>query len=519
MPIGSQTYPHRQMIVDGKFPELLKMLKGIGVGSIELCSALGYKEFASLSDAKQVKRIIADAGLTCESAHFSMNELRTTHEQAVAWAKEIGITQMVTATLGMPPKGAPVDMDYVKKAADEYNQIAAVSAKAGLQQGLHNETFEVAMVDGQRVYDLLFGLLDPALVKFQFQMSTINAGLVGADYFTKYAGRFNSMHVQDIDMNAPLPPPPPDADVEDAATARRPSVGKGTIDWVEDVHRGEEGRREELLRRADLGADRAERRVSQDAQRAVASCRPRAPPRRPAQARGHPPRDPAIPAGYCGVFIASCSAIDRLQTRDRIVPLCAHTHADRRPVCEAGAELELSCRQPFPEWRLHVQSFANRGCHQPFANGKEHLPVARLLREPRRRHRSLAGPLGDVVLGQDAPSTESQPGVDAGHPTLAVGCRPTRERQSNDGPAGPEDVEFGQRATARLPVAGWLGARRGVHERHELIPLSADGHLQLGRRIVVPEPVARPDEQASSGTLTPIGNWSTPAAKSRPFAG
>jgi hypothetical protein len=72
LPIGSQTYPHRQMIVDGKFPDLLKTLKDIGVERIELCSALGYKEFASLSDAKQTKKIIGDHGLKCESAHFSM---------------------------------------------------------------------------------------------------------------------------------------------------------------------------------------------------------------------------------------------------------------------------------------------------------------------------------------------------------------------------------------------------------------------------------------------------------------
>src|SRR5215212_8619655 len=63
MPIGSQTYPHRQMIVDGKFPELLKMLKDIGVEQIEMCSALGYKEFASLADAKQTRKLISDHGL------------------------------------------------------------------------------------------------------------------------------------------------------------------------------------------------------------------------------------------------------------------------------------------------------------------------------------------------------------------------------------------------------------------------------------------------------------------------
>ena len=39
-------------------------------------------------------------------------------------------------------------------------------------------------------------LLDPKLVKFQFQVSTIAHGFDAAEYFTKYPGRFISMHVQ-----------------------------------------------------------------------------------------------------------------------------------------------------------------------------------------------------------------------------------------------------------------------------------------------------------------------------------
>jgi sugar phosphate isomerase/epimerase len=60
-------------------------------------------------------------------------------------------------------------------------------------------------------------------------MSTITAGFVGAEYFLKYPGRFNSMHLQDIDMNAPLPPP-----AVEGRPPRRPqvAVGKGSIDWV-----------------------------------------------------------------------------------------------------------------------------------------------------------------------------------------------------------------------------------------------------------------------------------------------
>jgi len=212
LPIGSQTYPHRAMIKEGNFPGLLKMLADIGVRTIELCSPIGYADFASLSDGKQVKKIVADHGLECDSAHFSMRELRQDQAASIAWAKDAGITQMITATLGA---GSTPTMDDVKKAADEYNKIAAVAAKSGIQQGLHNEGFEVSMVDGQRTYDVLFGLLDPKLVKFQFQMSTISRGFDAAEYFTKYPGRFFSMHLQDWNPE----------------TKTTVAVGKGTIDW------------------------------------------------------------------------------------------------------------------------------------------------------------------------------------------------------------------------------------------------------------------------------------------------
>ena len=142
--------------------------------------------------------------MKAESSHFSMGELRKSQQKSIDWAKEVGITQMITASLGDGNGGNNPTLDQVKKAADEYNKIAAVAAKAGMQQGLHNEGFELSMVDGKRTYDLLFDLLDPKLVKFQFQMSTITAGLVGAEYFLKYPGRFSSMHLQDVDMKAPV---------------------------------------------------------------------------------------------------------------------------------------------------------------------------------------------------------------------------------------------------------------------------------------------------------------------------
>ena len=240
LPIGCQVWPMRAMLKD--FPAFVKMLGGIGVTRLELCSAIGYgAEFSSLADPKQVSKILADHGMKAESSHFTLRELRTSQQKSIDWAKEIGITQMITATLADGNGGDHPTVDQVKKSADEYNKIAAVAARAGMEQGLHNEGFELSMVDGKRTYDLLFELLDPKLVKFQFQMSTITAGLVATDYFNKYPGRFYSMHLQDVNMKAPAPSP------EGAAGARRQqrypqvALGKGSIDWVKTFNAAKVG--------------------------------------------------------------------------------------------------------------------------------------------------------------------------------------------------------------------------------------------------------------------------------------
>jgi len=198
------------------FPGTLKQLAAAGFQSIELCSPVGYTEFGFGGLAKykgaELKKIINDAGLTCVSSHFGLEELRKNQDERIAWAADVGLTQMLVASLDGPKNPT---MDDVKRAADEYNRMGEKAAKAGIQQGLHNEEFETSTVDGKRTYDVLFELLDPRFVKFQFQVSTISEGFDAAEYFTKYPGRFVSMHVQG--WSAPA--------------KKIVAVGKGTLDW------------------------------------------------------------------------------------------------------------------------------------------------------------------------------------------------------------------------------------------------------------------------------------------------
>jgi sugar phosphate isomerase/epimerase len=215
LPIGCQTWPVRKMIAQD-FPGTIKQLAAAGFQMIELCSPIGYADsgFAGLSkySGAQLKKLLADSGVGCVSSHFGLDELRKDQDKSIAWAKDVGLTQMLVATLSGPKKPT---MDDVKRAADEYNKIAEKAAQAGIQQGLHNEDFEMTEVDGKRTYDILFELLDPKLVKFQFQVSTISRGFDAAEYFTKYPGRFISMHVQGWD----------------AKTKKIAPVGQDSLDW------------------------------------------------------------------------------------------------------------------------------------------------------------------------------------------------------------------------------------------------------------------------------------------------
>jgi sugar phosphate isomerase/epimerase len=215
MPIGCQTWPVRTMIAKD-FPGTIKQLADAGFQAIELCSPVGYAEYGlgglSKYSGAELRRILGDAGVICVSSHFTIIELRQNQARRIAWARDVGLTQMLVPTLGGPEKPT---MDDVKRVAEEYNKMGELAAKAGIQQGLHNEDFELTIVDGKRTYDLLLDLLDPKLVKFQFQVSTISRGYDAASYFTNYPGRFISMHVQGWSSEAKKIMP----------------VGQDTLDW------------------------------------------------------------------------------------------------------------------------------------------------------------------------------------------------------------------------------------------------------------------------------------------------
>lgn len=215
LPIGCQTYPVREAL--GKdFEGTLKQLADIGYKSIEMCSPPGYEKagYGPLVGIKasEMKQKIHAAGLKCESSHYQFRELKEHLDERIAFAKELGLKQMVVSTFSVKPE-AP--MSEWTQAAKDANKIGEQTQKAGIQLGFHNHNFEFKEIDGVLVYDKLMETLDPKLVKMQFQVSVISLGFEAAKFFDKYPGRFASIHLQDWS--------PTDK--------KQVAIGQGVVDW------------------------------------------------------------------------------------------------------------------------------------------------------------------------------------------------------------------------------------------------------------------------------------------------
>jgi len=213
MSIGCQTYPLRESIAKD-FEGTLRQIAGAGFQMIEMCSPTSFSRdgFAPLVNIKpaKIRGIIRDAGLGCISSHFRFTELKQQLEDRIAFAKELGLKQMICATLEVP---ADAPMSAWVTACDEMNNIGALTHKAGLQLGFHNHHFEFKEIGGVLVYDELMKRMDSELIKMQFQ-DAIPPQYDPVAILAKYPGRFISLHLSDW-----------------SAERKAVPIGAGGIDW------------------------------------------------------------------------------------------------------------------------------------------------------------------------------------------------------------------------------------------------------------------------------------------------
>jgi sugar phosphate isomerase/epimerase len=212
---GFQSWTIREKLTEN-FAPTLKEMADLGYSEVEMCSPLGYKgtgfERLHSMTGSEMKSLIEEAGLICRSSHFTDVELKESLDNRIEWAQQIGMSQMVCSMFRVPQNAT---LDDWLKAAGELNEIGEKTAKAGIQMVYHNHHFEFQKIDGKLIYPELMKVLDPDLVKMQFQVAVIEQGYMAQDYFRKYPGRFISAHLADYSKEK----------------ASQVPIGQGDVDW------------------------------------------------------------------------------------------------------------------------------------------------------------------------------------------------------------------------------------------------------------------------------------------------
>jgi sugar phosphate isomerase/epimerase len=197
-------------------------------GTLAGVAAIGYKEveFAGYfgRTPAQVKAVLAKTGLAAPSAHFSLDDVRNKWPQSLDTAAAIGHEYVVLAWLPPNERGS---LDTYRKLADLLNTSGEAAKAHGLKMAYHNHDFEFIQTDGGVPYDVIVERTDPKLVALEMDLYwTTKAGRDPVAYFAKHPGRFQLLHVKDMDKTP-----------ERGFT----EVGRGQIDFANIFKHAKEG--------------------------------------------------------------------------------------------------------------------------------------------------------------------------------------------------------------------------------------------------------------------------------------
>jgi len=223
MPIGLQLYTVRDVAAKDLAGTLAK-LQVIGYREVETAGFYG-------KSGQEMRKILADHGMTAPSAHSSMGDIQKNMQKLVDGAAEVGAKYFVCAFPALPgnkPASASIAKDITlddwKWNAEQLNKLGEVAKKAGLQAGYHNHNMEFRTFNGVTAFDHLLKLTDPKLVTIELDLAwVVTAGLDPVKYIKQHADRISLLHVKDVRKDAVIS--------VDEIKAQTLEIGRGQIDW------------------------------------------------------------------------------------------------------------------------------------------------------------------------------------------------------------------------------------------------------------------------------------------------
>lgn len=168
-------------------------------GVLKQVASFGYKQLEGYEGPQgmfwgmkntEFKKFIGDLGMQMVSSHCNWNK---DFDRKAAEAAEIGMAYLMCPYLG-PNK----QLDFYKKAADQFNQNGEIAKKAGIRFGYHNHDYSFKPVEGQLPQDVMMQMTNKDTVDYEMDIYwVVAAGQDPKAWFDKYPDRFRACHVKD----------------------------------------------------------------------------------------------------------------------------------------------------------------------------------------------------------------------------------------------------------------------------------------------------------------------------------
>jgi sugar phosphate isomerase/epimerase len=186
--IGVQLYTVRSLM-EQSVEDTLRQVAAIGYKEVEFA---GYFN----RDAKALRATLDSWGLSAPAAHVPLEDLSSDRaDRVLDDAATLGHRYLIVPWLAPEVRRTADDW---KRMAQRFNSIGGAVRARGMQFAYHNHEFEFVPVDGQVPMDILLEQSDPGLVKVELDLYWITrAGASISAYFTRWPGRFPTVHVKD----------------------------------------------------------------------------------------------------------------------------------------------------------------------------------------------------------------------------------------------------------------------------------------------------------------------------------
>jgi len=217
--LGAQLYTVREFTkTDFDLAMTLKKVADMGYTAIQI-SGMGP------IDAKEVAKMVEDAGLTIAATHVDWNQLLNDLDMVIEKHKLWNCVHVAIGGLS----GGYYSVDGLKRFLDELTPIAERLIQEGMDFSYHNHNHELVRYGKKTWLEMLYEQADPKYLKAEIDTYWIQAGGGDpAEWIRQCAGREPLLHLKDMAM-APN------------RQQRFAEIGEGNLNWPAILQAAAEG--------------------------------------------------------------------------------------------------------------------------------------------------------------------------------------------------------------------------------------------------------------------------------------